>query len=44
MTNGSTVMESVPLRDGDALPTLRKQAADYANRFNIPFLDSTGPD
>jgi hypothetical protein len=31
MTEGSTVMESVPLRDGDGLPTLRKQAADFAN-------------
>lgn len=38
---GSTVIESVPYRDGRSLPKLRKHAAAYAKRFAIPFVDGT---
>ncbi|MBZ9600721.1 hypothetical protein [Phyllobacterium chamaecytisi] len=38
--NGYTVMESVPFKTGDALPSMRKQASKYAKQFNIPFVDT----
>ena len=38
---GSTVIESVPFNTGKSLPTFRKQGADYAKRFGIPFVDQT---
>lgn len=38
---GSTVIESVPFKNGKSLPTLRKHAITYAKRFGIPFVDQT---
>ena len=36
---GSTVIESIPFKNSDSLPTLRKHAAAYAKRYAIPFED-----
>jgi hypothetical protein len=38
---GYSVIESVPFKNGDSLPTLRKHGASYAKRFSIPFVDAT---
>jgi hypothetical protein len=38
---GSTVIESVPFKTGQSLPTLRRHGADYAKRFSIQFTDLT---
>ena len=37
---GYTVIESVPFKNGDSIPTLRKHGAAYAKRFNIPFAEA----
>lgn len=39
---GYTVLSAVPFRTGDCIPGMRKQAAKYAKRFAIPFVDSIG--
>lgn len=38
--NGYTVMESVPFKTGDSLPSLRKMGREYAKQFDIPFVDT----
>lgn len=38
---GSTVIESVQIKNGKSLPNLRKHGATYAKRFNIEFVDQT---
>ena len=38
---GSFVKESVAFKNGKSLPGMRKDAAAYAKRFSIPFVDQT---
>jgi hypothetical protein len=38
---GTVAIESVPIKTGKALATLRKAGTAYAKRFSIPFCDKT---
>jgi hypothetical protein len=38
---GCAIIASTPLRTGNSIPALRKDAAKYAKRFAIPFVDTT---